>query len=151
MLVYKNLQKAIGNLGDNEDKTVNVSFSVNGTSQLLINESVLYSPILSCKFPHAHELKRWVTAEILPQINNTGHYISYTLPRKGRGIDPDSILSWNYLRETLSVQSKLFQEKSKPLQECKSTFILWKVKKRRVNNKVLLNQSNPCSGKEIRK
>ena len=35
--------------------------------------------------------------------------------------------------QTLSVQRKLFQEKSKGLQESKSTFIWWKVKKRRVN------------------
>ena len=47
----------------------------------MINESEIYSPILSSKFPHAREFKRWVTAEVLPQINNTGHYISYTLPR----------------------------------------------------------------------
>ena len=48
----------------------------------------------------------------------------------------------------LSVQSKLFQEKSKPLQESKSTFIWWKVKERRVNNEILSNQIKPNSGKD---
>ena len=48
----------------------------------------------------------------------------------------------------LSVQSKLFQEKSKPLQESKSTFIWWKVKERRVNIEILSNQIKPNSGKD---
>ena len=52
------------------------------------------------------------------------------------------------LQPYLSVQSKLFQEKSKPLQESKSTFIWWKVKEKRVNIKLLLYQSKPNSGKD---
>ena len=52
------------------------------------------------------------------------------------------------LQPYLSVQSKLFQEKSKPLQESKSTFIWWKVKERRVNIEILSNQIKPNSGKD---
>ena len=40
-----------------------------------INESGLYSLILSSKLPQAKEFKRWVTNEVLPQIRKTGGYI----------------------------------------------------------------------------
>lgn len=42
----------------------------------IINESGLYSLILSSKLPAAKEFKRWVTAEILPIIRKTGGYVS---------------------------------------------------------------------------
>ena len=42
---------------------------------ILINESGLYSLILSSKLPQAKEFKRWVTSEVLPQIRKTGGYI----------------------------------------------------------------------------
>ena len=41
----------------------------------IINESGLYSLILSSKLPQAKEFKRWVTSEVLPQIRKTGGYI----------------------------------------------------------------------------
>ena len=42
---------------------------------LFINESGLYSLILSSKLPQAREFKRWVTSVVLPQIRKTGGYI----------------------------------------------------------------------------
>ena len=41
----------------------------------LINESGLYSLILSSKLPQAKAFKRWVNSEVLPQIRQTGGYI----------------------------------------------------------------------------
>lgn len=41
----------------------------------LINESGLYSLILSSKLPGAKKFKRWVTSEILPTIRKTGGYV----------------------------------------------------------------------------
>lgn len=73
-LGYTNPQKAIRDHVDTDDKTVNESFTVNGTAGLLINESGLYSLILSSKLPKAKEFKRWVTAEVLPSIRKTGGY-----------------------------------------------------------------------------
>ena len=61
-LGYKNPQKAIRDHVDNEDKTVNESFCVNGTQIVIINESGLYSLVLSSKLEQAREFKRWVTA-----------------------------------------------------------------------------------------
>ena len=73
-LGYSNPQKAVRDHVDIEDKTVNYSFTVNGTMAILINESGLYSLILSSKLPSAKTFKRWVTSEVLPQIRRTGTY-----------------------------------------------------------------------------
>lgn len=75
-LGYSNPQKAIRDHVDDEDRTVNESFTVNGTPIALINESGLYSLILSSKLPTAKEFKRWVTSEVLPSIRKTGGYIT---------------------------------------------------------------------------
>ena len=73
-LGYSNPQKAIRDHIDVEDKTVNDSFTINGTKGTLINESGLYSLILSSKLPSAKKFKRWVTSEVLSSIRKTGHY-----------------------------------------------------------------------------
>ncbi len=74
ILGYTNPQKAIRDHVDNEDKTVNESFTVNGTKGLLINESGLYALIIASKLPAAKKFKRWVTSEVLPAIRKTGTY-----------------------------------------------------------------------------
>lgn len=76
VLGYSNPQKAIRDHIDTEDRTVNDSFTVNGTQAILINESGLYSLILSSKLPTAKEFKRWVTSEVLPSIRKNGGYIA---------------------------------------------------------------------------
>lgn len=75
-LGYTNPLKAIRDHIDLEDRTVNKSFTVNGTQIILINESGLYSLILSSKLPSAKKFKRWVTSEVLPSIRKTGFYDS---------------------------------------------------------------------------
>ena len=55
-LGYTNPQKAIRDHVDDEDKTVNETFSVNGTPIVLINESGLYSLVLSSKLPGGGKL-----------------------------------------------------------------------------------------------
>ena len=57
ILGYTNPQKAIRDHVDEEDKTLNESFTVNGTKGVLINESGLYSLILSSKLPTANNSK----------------------------------------------------------------------------------------------
>lgn len=74
ILGYTNAPKAIRDHVDTEDKTVNDSFTVNGTKGILINESGLYSLILSSKLPTAKKFKRWVTSEVLPSIRKHGMY-----------------------------------------------------------------------------
>lgn len=76
ILKYTNPQKAIRDHVDPEDRTVNESFTVNGTMATLINESGFYSLVLSSKLPTAKKFKRWVTAEVLPTIRKTGGYVA---------------------------------------------------------------------------
>lgn len=81
-LGYSNPSKAVIVHVDKEDKSFEmlpVSDSQNGNlvKTALINESGLYSLILSSKLPSAKKFKRWVTSEVLPAIRKTG---MYTMP-----------------------------------------------------------------------
>ena len=58
---------------------------------ILINESGLYSLILSSKLPQAKAFKRWVTSEVLPQIRKTGGYIP-THDDNGRQLTDEQIV-----------------------------------------------------------
>lgn len=75
-LGYTNPLKAIRDHIDGEDKTVNESFTVNGTKGVLINESGLYSLVLSSKLPKAREFKHWVTSKVLPSLRKHGAYFT---------------------------------------------------------------------------
>lgn len=103
ILGYTNPQKALRDHVDEEDKTRNESFTVNGTQGILINESGLYSLILSSKLPNARRFKRWVTSEVLPAIRKHGMYAINEL------IDnPDlGIAALNALKEEREKNKKL--------------------------------------------
>lgn len=77
ILGYTNASKAVINHVDDEDKqflTLDLADSQNGnvpkgqTKTAIINESGLYSLILSSKLPNAKKFKKWVTGEVLPSI-----------------------------------------------------------------------------------
>lgn len=77
ILGYSNPRKAIIDHVDEEDKTDGVTIRDSiGREQtpVLINESGLYSLILSSKMPNAKKFKRWVTSEVLPAIRRHGIY-----------------------------------------------------------------------------
>ena len=75
ILGYANASKAIADHVDNEEKLYNESLSSLGQrGGWLINESGLYSLILSSKLPNAKRFKHWVTSEILPSIRKHGMY-----------------------------------------------------------------------------
>lgn len=78
ILKYSNTRKAIADHVDDDDKTDGVTIrDAIGRSQkpIIINESGLYSLILSSKLPNAKKFKRWVTSEVLPSIRKHGAYI----------------------------------------------------------------------------
>ena len=78
VLGYTNPSKALSDHVDTEDKLNNETLlSLGQRGGWLINESGLYSLILSSKLPKAKKFKRWVTSEVLPAIRKTG---SYNLP-----------------------------------------------------------------------
>lgn len=77
-LGYAAPRNAIASHVDEEDKT---SALIRGTGSnyksmaILINESGLYSLVLSSKLPGAKRFRRWVTGEVLPSIRKDGGYI----------------------------------------------------------------------------
>lgn len=75
ILGYKDTSDAMRRHVDDEDKLTRC-FTDSGQKRELyiINESGLYSVILSSKLPSAKRFKRWVTSEVLPAIRKTGSY-----------------------------------------------------------------------------
>lgn len=74
-LGYKNPRDAITRHVDAEDKGVVKHDTPSGEQEMLIiNESGLYSLILSSKMPKAKAFKRWVTSEVLPALRKNGVY-----------------------------------------------------------------------------
>ncbi|WP_049217292.1 BRO family protein [Alloscardovia omnicolens] len=77
ILGYQNLSKAVADHVDDDDKLNNVSLSSLGQrGGWLINESGLYSLVLSSKLPSARKFKHWVTSEVLPSIRQHGAYMT---------------------------------------------------------------------------
>ena len=75
-LGYKNAPKALKDHVDDEDKLIErIVIAGQRRDTTIINESGLYSLVLSSKLPQAKEFKRWVTSEVLPQIRQTGGYL----------------------------------------------------------------------------
>ena len=76
ILGYTNPRKAIADHVDAEDKGVTKCDTLGGTQDMtIINESGLYSLVLSSKLPGVKRFKRWVTSEVLPSIRRNGGYI----------------------------------------------------------------------------
>ena len=74
-LGYKEPTKAAREKVDPEDRGVSKIDTPSGEQEMtIINESGLYSLVLSSKLPGAKKFKRWVTAEVLPTIRKTGGY-----------------------------------------------------------------------------
>ncbi|CAI3329927.1 phage antirepressor KilAC domain-containing protein [Enterococcus cecorum] len=77
ILGYSNPRDAINKHVDDEDKGVAKCDTLGGKQDLIIiNESGLYSLILSSKLPNAKKFKRWVTSEVLPTIRKHGAYLT---------------------------------------------------------------------------
>src|SRR5699024_4092905 len=76
ILGYQNGSRDITRHIDEEDRIKQMIFDGKQNKETwLINESGLYSLILSSKLPQAKEFKRWVTNEILPSIRKHGGYL----------------------------------------------------------------------------
>ena len=76
ILGYVNSRDALAKHVDEDDKlTSQIATAGQMRNQTVINESGLYSLILSSKLPQAREFKRWVTSEVLPAIRKQGGFI----------------------------------------------------------------------------
>ena len=87
VLGYENPTKAIRDHVDAEDKKMGVQ---NGTLSIVdrlgrvqyptwINESGLYSLIMSSRLPSAHQFQRWITHDVIPSIRKQGMYATETV------------------------------------------------------------------------
>ena len=79
ILGYVNSKDALRRHVDEDDKEVVKHDHLSSQAMTIINESGLYSLILSSKLPQAKEFKRWVTSEVLPQIRLQGAYVPENL------------------------------------------------------------------------
>lgn len=107
-LGYKKPENAIANHVSDEDKTstlIQGSGSNYKSKTTLINESGLYSLILSSKLPSAKEFKHWVTSEVLPSIRKNGAYI-----RNQENMTPAEIVA----RGLIAAQ-KIIEEREKEI------------------------------------
>ncbi|NFQ36271.1 BRO family protein [Clostridium sporogenes] len=111
-LGYKNTRDALNKHVDEEDKAdVAIHDGSQNRNMVLINESGLYSLVLSSKLPTAKKFKRWVTSEVLPQIRQTGGYIPTNKDETEEDILAKAIL---IAQKTIENKNKIIEEQ-KPL------------------------------------
>lgn len=104
-LGYKNPQDAVRTHTFDEDKGVSEIRTPGGTQKLtVINESGLYSLILSSKIPSARSFKRWVTSEVIPSIRKNGAYI--------RGQEDMSVSNEELIARALVAAKKIIDDKN---------------------------------------
>lgn len=119
ILGYSNSSKAIPQHVDEEDRQKqNLPTAQNGklvAASWLINESGLYSLILSSKMPKAKEFKRWVTSEVIPAIRKHGGYLTADKIEQAL-TDPDTIIK---LATTLKEERAARQQAEASLQAAK--------------------------------
>ena len=108
-LGYSNTRDALLRHVDDEDKdTVVIPDGIGNPNQTIINESGLYSLVLSSKLESARKFKRWITSEVIPQIRKTGSYhIPKTYAEALRALADEA-----EKREALQKQNQLMQPKA---------------------------------------
>lgn len=117
ILGYKNTSDALSKHVDEEDKMQIAKYDLQNYKDIgtkgavVINESGLYSLILSSKLPNAKKFKRWVTSDVLPSIRKTGGYIPHD-----ENMSDDEIMA-----RALLVAQKTIEEKSKLLNQAQVT------------------------------
>lgn len=107
-LGYAAVEKAIRTHVDEDDKGVTETDTPGGKQKIIIiNESGLYSLVLSSKLPSAKPFRKWVTGEVLPSIRKHGAYMT---PQKIEEalLNPDTIISLaQQLKEEQAKTAKL--------------------------------------------
>ena len=129
ILGYAKPENAIANHVDDEDKTstlIQGSGSNYKSKTIVINESGLYSLILSSKLPNARKFKRWVTNEVLPSIRENGAYMT-TETLEQALTSPDFLIELaQKLKE--EKQKRVILQNQNALLECKVTAYEPKIK-----------------------
>lgn len=115
ILGYKDTSDAMKRHVDEDDKGVGEIPTPGGKQNMkIINESGLYSLILSSKLPSAKKFKRWVTGEVLPTIRKHGAYMTDNVLEQAIS-NPDFMIGLlNELKEEQK-HRKLLQEENQKL------------------------------------
>lgn len=121
VLGYVDTKSAIADHVDKEDRTIIqkgqiATLEIPNRGLTIINESGLYSLILSSKLPKAKQFKRWVTSEVLPQIRKTGGYIPIEKEMSEAEIMAKALL---ISQKTIEKKNELLKAKEKELIEVK--------------------------------
>lgn len=125
-LGYSNSRDALARHVDEDDKLTE-RFVLSGQNREVnvINESGLYSLILSSKLPSAKEFKHWITSEVLPQIRRTGKYAPKPLSREEllakAVLEADTMIKEQ--KELIEQKTKELEEKNNKLEEQKPKVI----------------------------
>lgn len=113
ILGYTNTRDAIKKHVDDDDKGVAKCDTLSGKQNMtVINESGLYSLIMSSKLPSAKQFKHWVTSEVLPSIRKNGAYLT---DKKAYDITHDP----NSLADLLLQAGEQLKQKELVIQEMK--------------------------------
>ena len=126
ILGYSNPRDALAKHADEDDKnTVVIHDGGQNRKMTIINESGLYSLILSSKLPSAKEFKHWITSEVLPQIRKTGKYAPKPLSREEllakAVLEADTMIKEQ--KELIEQKTKELEEKNNKLEEQKPKVI----------------------------
>lgn len=91
ILEIDNVSQALSRLDEDERNTIILNEGIGNPQKTIINESGLYSLVLSSRKPEAKVFKKWVTSEVLPSIRKHGGYLT---PEKTRELiaNPDLII-----------------------------------------------------------
>lgn len=110
-LGYERATKAIQDHVEEEDKDgIPIRDSIGRMQNTpIINESGLYSLILSSKLPTAKKFKRWVTSEVLPSIRKNGGYIM-----NQENMTPEQIMA-----EGILIAQRIIESKNKEIERMK--------------------------------
>ena len=114
-LGYSNTKDALAAHVDDEDKRViqrseNATLEIPNRGMTIINESGLYSLVLSSKLPTARKFRRWVTSEVLPSIRKTGGYI-----QGQQELSPEELMA-----KALLVAQKTLEDREKRIADLSS-------------------------------
>lgn len=116
ILKYQRTADAISSHVDDEDKGVGKIQTPGGMQKvILINESGLYSLILSSKLPTAKRFKRWVTSEVLPAIRKTGGYIPVTPGMSDMEVLARAVLISKKTIDVLKEKNKLLETENEAM------------------------------------
>ena len=109
-LGYQNGSRDIARHVDEDDQIViPIPGDTQNRNMLVINESGLYSLVISSKLPNAKKFKKWVTSEVLPSIRKNGGYIA-----NQEQMTPEQIVA-----NALIVAQNIISQKDRQIEEMK--------------------------------